>query len=1065
MFRKTLAIMTVAVVAGLVALMSLLPVAAQSSASATRSFSATTVDADADVTVTIAVTNYGGFGRVTETLPSGFTYKSSDLDASQVDSSGGQVVKFTLQGDSSFTYVVTASSMAGSHTFSGELRDSDRNNHTVGGATSVTVRAPVTGSSPSATRSFSPTTVDAGADVTVTIAVANYGGFGRVTETLPLGFTYKSSSLEDSQVDASGGRVVKFTLQGERSFTYVATASSTAGPHTFSGDLTDSDRGNHHVGGRTSVTVRAMAAGASATRSFSSRTVNAGADVTVTIRASNYGGFGRVTETLPAGFTYKSSSLDDSQVDTTGGQTVNFTLQSDSSFTYVVTAPTPSTAGSYTFSGMMRDSDRQNHDVGGTSSITVRAAPEGPGATRSFSNESVGLGADVTVTIAVVNYGGFGRVTETLPEGFTYNSSSLEDSQVDVSGGQVEVVSFTLQGDSSFTYVATAPITAGSYTFSGELRDSDRNNHTVGGATSLEVQAPLGPASRSLPSRISPSSSVTVTITLGEYGGFGRVTETLPTGFTYKSSSLDDSQVDASGGQVVKFTLQGEDSFTYVVTAPSTTGSLTFIGTLRDSDRAETRVGGVSSTTVRTPSTGGGGGGAPAPTNRAPSFDEGTSASRSIAENSVAGTAVGRPVTATDRDRDRLTYSITGGDAARFSIDGSTGQISVGQGTALDFESKSSYSFTVRVSDPGNRRDTITLNITVTNVDEPGVVTITPETPEVGVEMTATLSDPDGSVTIRNWRWERSSDQEAWAIISGARSETYTPTALDEGSYLRANAAYEDGHGRNKEAEAAVASIVPAAPTPTPTPVPTPAPTPTPTPTPPPALEPTVSRFFSEPSVEPGQDFNVVINVADYGAVGMVTETLPASFTFVESNIDSTFVRVEGQEVTFMLQGELAVSYTVTASGAPGAYQLSGILKDAQNKDHAIGGDASVRVRAPAPTPTPAPTATPVPATPVPTPTPVPATPVPTATPVPATPTAVPTATPVPPTATPTPVPPTPEATATPTPATPVPTPTPVPPVVPEEDGGVPWWLWLLIALLIVAAAVGAFLWWTMQRR
>ena len=53
--------------------------------------------------------------------------------------------------------------------------------------------------------------------------------------------------------------------------------------------------------------------------------------MTVTIAASNYGPAGGVTETLPDGFMYVSSSLPDSQVLHTG-QTVRFTLQGDTSF-------------------------------------------------------------------------------------------------------------------------------------------------------------------------------------------------------------------------------------------------------------------------------------------------------------------------------------------------------------------------------------------------------------------------------------------------------------------------------------------------------------------------------------------------------------------------------------------------------------------------------------------------------------------------------------------------------------------------------------------------------------
>ena len=145
LFRRTVGI-AVAVVAGVVALLGVSLVAAQEgadpSASATRSFDTASVAPGGTVTVTIAAANYGRFGGVTETLPDGFSYVSSDdLDGDEV-SEDGQIVKFTLQGtDITFSYTVTASDTAGSHDFSGTLRDDDRDDHDVGGAASVTVTA------------------------------------------------------------------------------------------------------------------------------------------------------------------------------------------------------------------------------------------------------------------------------------------------------------------------------------------------------------------------------------------------------------------------------------------------------------------------------------------------------------------------------------------------------------------------------------------------------------------------------------------------------------------------------------------------------------------------------------------------------------------------------------------------------------------------------------------------------------------------------------------------------------------------------------------------------------
>ena len=524
-------------VAGVVGLLGMSLAAAQGAdPGASRSFDTASVAAGGEVVVMIAAANYGGFGRVTETLPAGFRYVSSSLDDDEVSVSG-QTVRFTLQGgDKTFIYTVTASNTGGTYDFSGELRDDDRTNHDVGGDSSVTVEA-ATQQAASASRSFDAASVAAGGEVVVMIAAANYGGFGRVTETLPAGFSYVSSSLDDDEV-SDDGQTVRFTLQGaDKTFTYTVTASNTGGTFDFSGELRDDDRTNHDVGGDSSVTVEAATQqAASASRSFDAASVAAGGEVVVMIAAANYGGFGRVTETLPAGFSYVSSSLDDDEV-SDDGQTVRFTLQgADKTFTYTVTAS--NTGGTFDFSGELRDDDRTNHDVGGDSSVTVEAATQqAASASRSFDAASVAAGGEVVVMIAAANYGGFGRVTETLPSGFSYVSSSLDDDEVSDDG---QTVRFTLQGaDKTFTYTVTASNTGGTFDFSGVLRDDDRTNHDVGGDSSVTV---LGPrATRSFSSTsVRPSGRVTVTITALGYGGFGRVTETLPAGFSYESSSLAD---------------------------------------------------------------------------------------------------------------------------------------------------------------------------------------------------------------------------------------------------------------------------------------------------------------------------------------------------------------------------------------------------------------------------------------------------------------------------------------------------------------------------------------------
>ena len=200
--------------------------------------------------------------------------------------------------------------------------------------------------------------------------------------------------------------------------------------------------------------------------------------------------------------------------------------------------------------------------------------------------------------------------------------------------------------------------------------------------------------------------------------------------------------------------------------------------------------------------------------NEQPAFSTDT-ATRSVAENTAAAQNIGAPVEATDDDDgDALTYSISGGtDAASFEIVAASGQLQTK--SALDFETKASYSVIVSVSDSkdagGNADtaadDTIDVTISVTNVDEPGSIALTSVQPQVGTPLTASLSDPDGAVTSVTWTWESSSDGNTWTTIAGATTASYTPVAADLGRQLRVTAAYTDPQGAGKSAVATLAAV------------------------------------------------------------------------------------------------------------------------------------------------------------------------------------------------------------------------------------------------------------------
>ena len=103
------------------------------------------------------------------------------------------------------------------------------------------------------------------------------------------------------------------------------------------------------------------ASGHSATRSFSSSSVDPGEEIRVTIHADNYGGLGRIVETLPAGFTSPDAN----------GQTVKLRLLQKGPQTRSYTVTTSDNPGSYTFSGVLESENKSKTQVLGPSNVTV----------------------------------------------------------------------------------------------------------------------------------------------------------------------------------------------------------------------------------------------------------------------------------------------------------------------------------------------------------------------------------------------------------------------------------------------------------------------------------------------------------------------------------------------------------------------------------------------------------------------------------------------------------------------------------------------------------------------
>ena len=160
----------------------------------------------------------------------------------------------------------------------------------------------------------------------------------------------------------------------------------------------------------------------------------------------------------------------------------------------------------------------------------------------------------------------------------------------------------------------------------------------------------------------------------------------------------------------------------------------------------------------------------PAP--ESPVFPANGDYDRGIRENLRAGSNVGAPVTATDGNNDRLTYSVATSD--EFEIVESTGQLRTK--AELDHEGREQHFVTVTATDPGGLTDTVSVTITVEDMDE---------TPVVSGQ--SSLEFEEGTSTGTTLSTYTSTDPDRKGIdldLSGADGEDFT---LSSGGVLTFN--------------------------------------------------------------------------------------------------------------------------------------------------------------------------------------------------------------------------------------------------------------------------------------
>ena len=423
--------------------------------------------------------------------------------------------------------------------------------------------------------------------------------------------------------------------------------------------------------------------------------------------------------------------------------------------------------------------------------VTVLASDDAPGVGTTINTTNPGR----RVTITVTNVSESGSitvdrrypqvnvpVTATLTDGDATSSDitaatwQWKKGSTDLSDNGADTEAYTPQADDT----GTIKVVAG-YVAKGADRTEEKSI-TVRGVPSGANSAPAFLADTA-------ARSVDENKTNTNVGSPVTATDSDDSGKLYYTLNDDTNfSINTSGQLKTKAALNHEDNETLSVTVTATDPS-------GETDEVVVTVNDV---------------------NEAPTIDTGPTRAPSQDENIPISTQVAT-YAASDVDDDTLVWSLTGTDASDFDIGNQEG----GTAGVLTFKeipdyekpaaSNNVYRVTVTVSD-GKLKATRPMTVTVTDVAEDGVVTLSSVQPKVAVELTASLEDSDGGVKDITWQWARSdSEGGTFTNIDGATSATYTPVEGDQTPtpmFLRATASYSDEQAEQTAEKVSDAAVI-----------------------------------------------------------------------------------------------------------------------------------------------------------------------------------------------------------------------------------------------------------------
>ncbi|RIJ41670.1 CARDB domain-containing protein [Pontibacter oryzae] len=373
-----------------------------------------------NVTYTVTATNNGPNSvsdvTVTDKLPAGVTFVSSSAGASYNATTGVWTIPALNSGASTTMTLTGTLNQAGTISTTAAVNTSsayyDSNSANNSASNSITVEGQ---SDVQVTGSVSNANPDLGETITYTFQVKNNGPSSATNVVLanriPATLTVLSTSASQGSVSNNTWSVGSLASGATQTLTIVARPNTSNTSISLTGTQTHTEYDAVASNNAATVTVNVKpAADIAVTNTVSAGPYYVGNNVTYTVTATNNGPNSvsdvTVTDKLPAGVTFVSSSAGASYNATTGVWTIP-TLNSGASTTMTLTgtlnqAGTISTTAAVNTSSAYYDSNSANNSA--SNSITVEGQSDVQ-VTGSVSNANPDLGETITYTFQVKNNG------------------------------------------------------------------------------------------------------------------------------------------------------------------------------------------------------------------------------------------------------------------------------------------------------------------------------------------------------------------------------------------------------------------------------------------------------------------------------------------------------------------------------------------------------------------------------------------------------------------------------------------------------------------------------------